>query len=159
MMTVVRLESVRYLDVHPVLPDDTTEEVATAFRSLRASLLLNIAVAANKLGGTDNSRIAVDATTRAIDRLQLSGSDKGSSWSAAPLKAQDRSFFDTLGKALFRRAVAYSVLQDDELAEADLVAAKAISNDEAITRELEKVKQKKKEKRDKEKKAFKGLFA
>lgn len=63
------------------------------------------------------------------------------------------------GKALFRRATAHLILNDDDLAEKDLLAARAIWNDEAITRELEKVKARKREKREKEKKAFKGLFA
>ena len=60
---------------------------------------------------------------------------------------------------LFRRAIANLTLSDEEQAEKDLLDARAISNDEAIVKELEKVKAKKKEKRDKEKKAFRGLFA
>lgn len=64
------------------------------------------------------------------------------------------------GKALYRRSLAYSVLQEDEAAEKDLVeAAVVVPGDEAVKKELDKVKARKKEKRDKQKKAFKGLFS
>ena len=63
-------------------------------------------------------------------------------------------------KALYRRALAKSQLQEDEEAEKDLVEALNIApGDEAVQRELEKVRQKRKEKREKQKKAYKGLFS
>lgn len=63
-------------------------------------------------------------------------------------------------KALYRRALAYSASNDDDQAEKDLVRAhELVKEDKAIVAELEKVKQRKKEKRDKEKKAYKKLFA
>ncbi|TDL27754.1 peptidyl-prolyl cis-trans isomerase [Rickenella mellea] len=132
-------KAIRYLDVHPILPDDTPEELKSSYNALLISLLLNSAIAANKVGGSENARSAVENTTRVLDRLPHSQSDKG--------------------KALFRRAIAHVALHDDDLAEKDLVAAKELTNDDAIGRELEKLRLRKKEKRDKEKKAFKGLFA
>lgn len=64
------------------------------------------------------------------------------------------------GKAYYRRALAYVALNDEEEAEKDLLeAAKIVPGDEAVRTELTKVQAKKKEKRDREKKAFKGLFA
>ena len=63
-------------------------------------------------------------------------------------------------KALYRRALAHGVLKDDDDAEKDLVqASELVRDDPAILGELEKVRARKKEKRDKEKKAFKKLFA
>ena len=63
-------------------------------------------------------------------------------------------------KALYRRALAYSATNEGDLAEEDLERAnKLVSEDAAIVRELEKVRAHKKEKRDKEKKAYKKLFA
>lgn len=66
----------------------------------------------------------------------------------------------TLGKALYRRALAYVALKQEEEAEGDLLAAlQVVPGDKAISDELANVKQHKKEKRDKEKKAFKKMFA
>ena len=63
-------------------------------------------------------------------------------------------------KALYRRALAHAILKEDDEAEADLVAAsQLVPDDQAITGELSKVRQRKKEKREKEKKAFKKMFA
>lgn len=65
-----------------------------------------------------------------------------------------------IAKALYRRALARVILKDDEEAEKDLAEAIAlVPTDQAIAGELAKVKQRKKEKRDKEKKAFKKMFA
>ena len=63
-------------------------------------------------------------------------------------------------KALYRRALANVILKEDDDAEEDLVAAhELVKDDRAILAELDKVRQRKKEHRDKEKKAFKKLFA
>jgi len=56
--------------------------------------------------------------------------------------------------------LANSRLQEGEDAEKDLVEALIIApGDEAVRRELDKVRQKKKEKSEKQKKAYKGLFS
>ena len=60
-----------------MLPDDTPVDTKTAFNALLSSLLLNSAVAANKVGGSDNANVAVKNTTRALNKLQLSDADKG----------------------------------------------------------------------------------
>lgn len=66
----------------------------------------------------------------------------------------------SLAKALYRRALGFSSLKEDDEAERDLVRAnELVKEDAAIVAELEKVRARKKEKRDKEKKAFKKLFA
>ncbi|CAE6507000.1 unnamed protein product [Rhizoctonia solani] len=63
-------------------------------------------------------------------------------------------------KAYYRRALAHSLHHEEDEAEADLhEALKIVPGDDAITKELAKVQQKKREKREKEKKAFKGLFS
>ncbi len=66
----------------------------------------------------------------------------------------------SLAKALYRRALARSIRKEDELAENDLVEAnKVVPDDQAIASELGKVRQRKKEKRDKEKAAYKKMFS
>lgn len=132
-------ESIRYLDVHPVLPEDSPQELKDSFDSLLAPLLLNSALAALRTqpAATDT---AVKNTTRALDRLQLSSPDKA--------------------KALYRRALAHVILKQEDEAEADLVAASQLApEDPAILGELAKVRQKKKEKREREKKSYKKLFS
>jgi peptidyl-prolyl isomerase D len=75
------LESLRYLDLHPVMPEDSPAELKAAFGALLALLLLNSSLAAIKAQpkSTANSMIAVTNTTRALNNLQLSDVDKG--WS------------------------------------------------------------------------------
>ncbi|KAG8684416.1 peptidyl-prolyl cis-trans isomerase cpr6 [Ceratobasidium sp. 394] len=63
-------------------------------------------------------------------------------------------------KAHYRRALAYVAISEEDDAENDLLeAAKIVPEDAAIKTELAKVQAKKKEKREREKKAFKGLFS
>ena len=70
-------ESIRYLDVHPVFPDDTPQETKDAYNALFAPLLLNSALAALKNPSHANYNAAISATTRALKKLQLSDADKG----------------------------------------------------------------------------------
>ncbi|KAI0826007.1 peptidyl-prolyl cis-trans isomerase [Irpex lacteus] len=130
-------KAIRYLDIHPVLPEDAPPELQDSYDALLAPLLLNSALAAVRSGAP---QVAISSATRALDRLQLNDADTA--------------------KALYRRALAYSASNDDDQAEKDLVRAhELVKEDKAIVAELEKVKQRKKEKRDKEKKAYKKLFA
>ncbi|KAH7928856.1 hypothetical protein BV22DRAFT_1192497 [Leucogyrophana mollusca] len=130
------LKSIRYLDVHPVLPDDTPEDIQAAYPALLTPLLLNSALAALKTGSSD---VAIRNTTRAIDRLQLGGGDKA--------------------KAHYRRALARSAQKADDEALEDLSAAlKFAPGDTAIAAERAKVLARQKEKKEKEKKAFRKMF-
>ncbi|KAI0783253.1 peptidyl-prolyl cis-trans isomerase Cpr7 [Abortiporus biennis] len=133
-------KSIRYLDLHRVLPEDAPPELKDSYDALLAPLLLNSALSALRAGGTSNAQIALSSTQRALDNLELSDADKA--------------------KALYRRGLAHGVLKEDDLAEQELVKAAAlIKDDKAILAELEKVRGRRKEKRDKEKKAFKKMFA
>jgi len=70
-----------------------------------------------------------------------------------------RLTFILQAKAYYRRALARLILKDEDKAEVDLVEAnKLVPSDAAILNELNKIRQKKKESRDKEKKAYKKLF-
>ncbi|TFY76160.1 hypothetical protein EWM64_g7855 [Hericium alpestre] len=63
-------------------------------------------------------------------------------------------------KALYRRGLAYGLLKEDDAAENALIEALThAKDDKAIAGELEKVRNRKKEKRAKEKAAFKKMFA
>jgi peptidyl-prolyl isomerase D len=134
-------KSLRYLDVHPVLPEGSSQELQDKFNALLAPLLLNSALAAIRAQppSTANSLIAISSATRALDKLTLSNADKA--------------------KALYRRALAHIQVKEIEKAEQDLAeASKLVPDDAAIQSELSKLGQKRKEKRDKEKKQFKKMF-
>ncbi|KAG7095843.1 Peptidyl-prolyl cis-trans isomerase cyp40 [Marasmius oreades] len=132
-------KSIRYLDVHHNLPEDASEELKQSYKALLAPLLLNSALAAIRIQPA-SSEIAIRSATRALDSLELSDSDKA--------------------KALYRRALAHVITKDDDEAERDLTqASNLVSEDQAIAGELSKLRQRKKEKREKEKKAFKKMFA
>lgn len=72
-------ESIRYLDLHPVLPENSPPELQDGFNALLAPLLLNSALAAIRAQpqSSSNAVIAIANATRALDKLQLSKADKG----------------------------------------------------------------------------------
>jgi peptidyl-prolyl isomerase D len=133
-------KSIRYLD-HPVLPDECPAELQDSYQALLSPLLLNSALAAIRVqpASSDKARIALNYATRAL-KSQLNNADKA--------------------KALYRRAIAHSMLKEDDEAERDLVeASQLLPEDQAIVGELAKVRQRRKEKREKDKKSFKKMFA
>ncbi|CDO76132.1 hypothetical protein BN946_scf184332.g2 [Trametes cinnabarina] len=133
-------KAIRYLDYHLDLPEDKPPELKDSFEALLAPLLLNSALAAIRAGGSSNARLALRVTDRAIASLELNDADKA--------------------KALYREALAHVVLKEDEEAEEALLKAhNLVKDDKAIIAELEKVRGRLREKREKEKKQFKKLFA
>ncbi|RSH95180.1 peptidyl-prolyl cis-trans isomerase cpr6 [Saitozyma podzolica] len=132
-------KALRYLDVHPVLPPDAPETLVESYRATRLPLLTNAALAALKLSPPAASS-AVSLATRALNLGKLSASEKG--------------------KALYRRALGKIQLKDDEGAEVDLKEAlKNVPGDAGITRALKEVEVKRKERKDKERKAYAKMFA
>ena len=138
------------------MPDDAPPELKDSYDALLAPLLLNSALAAVRVG---QARVAVDSATRALDRLELNSADKGKA--ATPCShISSLIVCGHVAKALYRRALGRAALKEDEEAEQDLVNAhELVKDDAAILAELDKVRARRKEKRDKEKKAFKKMFA
>jgi len=134
-------KGIRYLDVHPVLPDGTPEALSTAYQALLASLLLNCALCCIKLPSKEYATTGVKYATRALSlkNYQLSPTDKG--------------------KALYRRAIGRLALKEEDDAFLDLQEAHAaVPGDKAINDELAKLKAKQGEKKQKEKAAFSKMF-
>lgn len=122
-----------------MLPENSPPELRDSYDSLLAPLLLNSALAALRTQPPD-AQTAMKNTTRALDRLELSNADKA--------------------KALYRRGSAHVILKQEDEAEADLVAASQLApEDMAISSKLKEVRDEKKKKREKEKKAFKKMFS
>jgi peptidyl-prolyl isomerase D len=71
-------KALRYLNVHPVLPDDAPPEITDEFNALRTPLLLNSALAAFRSpGGLQGANIALKETSTALRLPKLSDTDRG----------------------------------------------------------------------------------
>ncbi|KAJ7068546.1 peptidyl-prolyl cis-trans isomerase [Mycena amicta] len=135
-------KSIRYLDVHTLLPEDETE-LQASYEALLAPLLLNSALVAVRIQppSADSATIAVQSASRALSTVKS-------------LSAADRA------KGLYRRALGYVILKNDDDAEKDLAAAAALQpSDNAIAAELTAIRKRRKEKKDKEKRAYAKMFA
>ncbi|KAG8777178.1 peptidyl-prolyl cis-trans isomerase cpr6 [Serendipita sp. 401] len=128
----------RYLDLHP---DSSLDGDAVAsYRTVRVPVLLNIALTALK-SQPPVPAVAIQSTSRVLDMSNISDTEKA--------------------KALYRRGQAHVLKKEEDEAEVDLAAADSLlgGKDAALRSELEKVRLRRKEKKDKEKKAFRALFA
>jgi peptidyl-prolyl isomerase D len=142
------------------MPDNSPPELKDSFDALLAPLLLNSALAAIRSEPplNVNADVAVKNATRALDTLELNTSDKGMISILSILNII--SYLLSVAKALYRRALASAVLKEEVNAEKDLVEASSlVPDDKAIAGELAGLRQRKKEKREKERKAFKKMFA
>ncbi|SPO40534.1 related to Peptidyl-prolyl cis-trans isomerase D [Pseudozyma flocculosa] len=136
-------KALRYLNVHPVLPDDKQGDAAfcAEYTSLRTPLQLNSALCALKLTPSPDTRLAETCCTGVIERLGGSGWGEaagGEGTSAAPSSSSslDDKTQAELAKAYFRRALSKVARKDDEGAEADLGHALQLApNDAGIKRE------------------------
>jgi len=128
------------LDLHVSLPADTSKELTDGFYSVRVPVLLNTALTALKVSPAV-PQVAIQSAGRVLNIPEITLAERA--------------------KALYRRGLAYAASKQDEEAEADLVEADKLlgGNDAALKAELEKVRTRRKEKREKDKKAFRGLFA
>ncbi|KAJ7092843.1 peptidyl-prolyl cis-trans isomerase [Mycena belliarum] len=130
-------KSVRYLDVHTLLPEDAAEMQA-AYDALLAPLLLNTALIAVR-AQPPSPEVAVQAASRALSTLKLAPADQA--------------------KALYRRALAHVLLKDEDAVEKDLREALVHAPaDAAIAAELAGVQRRRKEQREKQKKAYSKMF-
>jgi len=133
-------KAIRYLDVHPVLPEGTPEDLRKSYQALLVSLLLNSSLCAIRLQPKADAKLAVKYTTRVLNL------------STFPLSPSDK------GKALYRRALASEALKDEDSALEDLQAASEVAPDPAIKDALAKLKKKQQEKKGKEKEKYKKMF-
>lgn len=131
-------KALRYLDVHPVLPDDAPSDLVSGFRNTRFPLLTNASLSALKCNPPAGA-LAVSLATRALNVEDLKPEEKG--------------------KALYRRALGRVQTKDDESAERDLKeASKLVPGDAGVSRALKDVEGRRKERKEKEKKAYAKMF-
>ncbi len=109
------LKAIRYINLHPVLPEDTPAALTAEWTTLKTSIQLNAALCALKVS-PPTPKVTITQTTAVINTLGKSGKFSDSDEVEAKRKAD-------LAKAYYRRALGYVAQKDDERAEADLKLA------------------------------------
>ncbi|BEJ00423.1 hypothetical protein CcaverHIS631_0502800 [Cutaneotrichosporon cavernicola] len=131
-------KALRYLDVHPELPNDASPELVAAFRSTRFPCLTNGSLVALKVSPPQPKLAKVLAN----HALMIDG-----------LTPAER------GKALYRRGVACIALKDWDSAERDLAEAiKLVPGDGGVTKALTQVRAHQKAALDKQRAAYSKMF-
>ena len=142
-------KALRYLQVHPRLPDTHAgdEAFVRAYNSIRTPLQLNGALCALKLVPA-NPALAERLTSAVIERGELTDETFG-----APSKAD-------LAKAHYRRALARGLQKRDEEAMRDLEAALPLApGDAGIVREIAAVEQRQRTRLAKQRAAYSKMFS
>lgn len=122
-----------------MLPDDAPADLVSSYRNTRFPLLTNASLSALKCSSPAGG-LAVSLATRAL--------------SVADLKPEEK------GKALYRRALGRIQTKDDEGAEKDLKEAlTCVPGDAGVVKALKEVETRRKERKEKEKKAYAKMFA
>ena len=129
-------KGLRYLHEYPTPLDTDPADLGEKLNALKVSLYSNSALLQNKIGQFVD---AAESATKALDIEGIKDTDKA--------------------KAYFRRAQARIGKKNDEDALADLEQAKKFApSDAAIVKELDGVKRRVKERKEREKKAYKNAF-
>jgi len=130
------LKGLRYLHEYPEPLESDPADLGPKLNALKISLYLNAALLQNKVG---QSTEAAESASKALEIDGITDKDKA--------------------KALYRRAQARIVKKNEEDALKDLEQAlKLAPSDAAIVKEVEGVKRRVKERKDKEKKAYANAF-
>lgn len=129
-------KALRYLDVNPVLPEDTANATKALYSTTRVQIYLNTSLAALKL---NKAHLAESMATKAIR--------------VPPTKSQD------IAKGLYRRALAKSARKNDAGALDDLQhATKVEPQDKNIKNQIAIVEKKMKDFKLKEKQVYSKMF-
>lgn len=129
-------KGLRYIHEIPELDEKDPPELGKTLHALKFSLHSNSALMQLKLAQNDD---ALSSATKALEVSGISDADKG--------------------KAYYRRGLAKKARKDEEEAIKDLeLALKHVPGDAGIQKELNDVRKKMKERRDKEKKIYSKAF-
>lgn len=146
------LKALRYLQLHPVLPDDTAADLSDKWRALKTSVQLNASLAALK-SSPAQPKVTIAQTTAVIQNLSNTTEWDSSSAQEAKNKAD-------LAKAYYRRALGYVALKDEERAEADLRRAdELMPSDAGVKKELLALAKRKEAKLKAQRAAYSKMFS
>ncbi|KAN0062377.1 peptidyl-prolyl cis-trans isomerase cpr6 [Thecaphora frezii] len=146
-------KALRYLNVHPVLPDDKQDDKAFCqeYTGLRTPLQLNSALCALK-PPSPNLKLAESNCTAVIERLGAHG------WESTG--SADEKTKAELAKAHFRRALAKIATKNDEGAEEDLAKALQLApNDAGIKKEKQALAKRREAKVKAQRAAYSKMFS
>lgn len=164
-------KALRYINVHPVLPDThdakAKPDFAAEYLRLKAVLYSNSAFCALKIADATpasaagevkaHARQAEEAAGNAvfvIETYRVPPKDGAAAAAAAPPKDDA-----DLAKAYYRRALARSKLADYEGAGSDLIdAAKLAPNDAGIKREKAKLEETRRAQKEKQRRQYAKMF-
>lgn len=145
-------KALRYLQLHPILPEDTPADLAANYTTLKTSIQLNACLCALKTTPAQ-PRVAISNATAVISNLT---SNKAPSTE----QADKNKYHSDLAKAFYRRALAYVAQKDDERAEADLKhALENAPEDAGVKRELQALARRKEAKLKGMRAAYSKMFS
>lgn len=148
------LKALRYLALHPVLPEDTAPELASDYAALKTSVQLNLALCALKTTPAQPA-LTIQHATSAIAFLI---SPAAAAWDSTDEVEKKRK--SDIAKAHYRRALAYVATKQDDRAEADLAKAKELMPDDAgVKKELAALVKRKDAKVRAQRKAYSKMFS
>ena len=148
------VKALRYLGLHPVLPEDTDKTLAADWTTLKTSVQLNLSLCALKTSPPQPT-LTITHATSVITYLS---SHAASSWDDDSTKEAKRR--SDLAKAHYRRALAYVATKQDDRAEQDLVKANRLMPDDAgVNKELSGVAKRKEARKAAQRKAYSKMFA
>lgn len=162
-------KSLRYLNVHPVLPDThdskAKPEFAREYTQLKAALYLNSALCALKMAEAaagDAKKEGAQGEAKAHARQAEDSASSAISVVESyhvPGSATSSKDDADLAKAYYRRALARSRLNDFEGAGSDLTdAARLQPNDAGIKREKVKLEEAKKAQKERQRRQYAKMF-
>ncbi|KAJ1032893.1 hypothetical protein NDA18_001615 [Ustilago nuda] len=148
------LKALRYLQLHPVLPEDTPEATATEWKALKSSVQLNASLAALKVT-PPQPKVAIAQTTAVIQNL----AENKTAWDSDEETAK-KSTAD-LAKAYYRRALGYVAIKDEERAETDLKRADELTKggDAGVKKELHALQKRREAKVKAQRAAYSKMFS
>lgn len=148
------LKALRYLNLHPVLPDGTSPDLIATWSALKNSIQLNASLAALKTT-PPQPKVAVAQATAVIEKLT---SNAGRGWDDNADEEKKRKA--DLAKAYYRRALGYVALKDEERAEQDLVKAEELApGDAGIKKEKLALKTRREAKVKAQRAAYSKMFS
>ncbi|SNX88028.1 probable U-snRNP-associated cyclophilin [Melanopsichium pennsylvanicum] len=144
-------KALRYLQLHPILPDDTSPDLKTKWMALKTSIQLNASLAALKVS-PPQPKITITHTTAVIQNIPSTNWDSDSEeWKK--IKAD-------LAKAYYRRAMGYVALKDEERAESDLKRAQELMPEDAgVKKEQQALAKRKEAKLKAQRAAYSKMFS
>ncbi|PWN22955.1 putative U-snRNP-associated cyclophilin [Microstroma glucosiphilum] len=152
-------KSLRYLNVHSVLPEDSKPELVDEYETTRIAVSLNAALCGIKIGTKASAKVAEKLATSSLSLVEKASKrtgawDHDSDSHPASVKAKQ-----DMAKAHYRRALALIVQGDLDSAGADLERALSYAPEDAgIKKEKASLADKRRKKVEAQRKQYSKMF-